>query len=123
MRRWASCTLADASGVLGAKPGADALACWDAPPHLHLRSGAGIDTAIVGDDCRVCDLISVLIFVYNLFRSLKHGQVVTGNVWNSRSPNGTAFAGPTHNYDARSAWWASRMTMVCPDRVRGLGHT
>jgi cytochrome c oxidase subunit 1 len=44
--------------------------------------------------------ISVLIFVYNLFRSLKHGEVATGNVWNSRSPEWQLPSPvPTHNYD------------------------
>jgi len=30
--------------------------------------------------------LSVLIFFINFFRSLKHGEEATGNVWNSRSP-------------------------------------
>ena len=30
--------------------------------------------------------VSVLIFFINFFRSLKHGEEATGNVWNSRSP-------------------------------------
>jgi len=30
--------------------------------------------------------LSVLIFFINFFRSLKHGELATGNVWNSRSP-------------------------------------
>lgn len=30
--------------------------------------------------------LSVLVFFINFFRSLKHGESATGNVWNSRSP-------------------------------------
>jgi cytochrome c oxidase subunit 1 len=44
--------------------------------------------------------VSVLIFVYNLFRSLKHGEVATGNVWNSRSPEWQLPSPvPAHNFD------------------------
>jgi len=44
--------------------------------------------------------ISVLIFVYNLFHSLKHGEVAVGNVWRSRSPEWQlASPVPAHNYD------------------------
>ncbi|MEW5829373.1 MAG: cbb3-type cytochrome c oxidase subunit I [Chloroflexota bacterium] len=43
---------------------------------------------------------SVLIFVYNLFRSMKKGEVATGNLWNSRSPEWqVASPMPAHNYD------------------------
>ena len=30
--------------------------------------------------------LSVLIFIINLFISLKHGEPAEGNLWNSRSP-------------------------------------
>jgi cytochrome c oxidase subunit 1 len=44
--------------------------------------------------------LSVLVFVYNMFRSLKHGQVATGNVWNSRSPEWQLPSPvPAHNFD------------------------
>jgi cytochrome c oxidase subunit 1 len=44
--------------------------------------------------------ISVVIFVYNFFRSLKHGELAEGNVWNSRSPEWQVPSPmPVHNYD------------------------
>ena len=44
--------------------------------------------------------ISVLIFLYNLFVSIKNGEVATGNVWNSRSPEWLVPSPmPVHNYD------------------------
>ena len=44
--------------------------------------------------------ISIAIFLYNLFISLKHGEVATGNVWNSRSPEWQVPSPmPVHNYD------------------------
>ena len=44
--------------------------------------------------------ISVLIFVYNAFVSAKKGEVATGNVWRSRSPEWLAPSPmPVHNYD------------------------
>ena len=32
--------------------------------------------------------LGILIFIINAFWSLRHGEIATGNVWNSRSPNG-----------------------------------
>jgi cytochrome c oxidase subunit 1 len=44
--------------------------------------------------------ISIAIFLYNLFTSLKHGEAATGNVWNSRSPEWQVPSPmPVHNYD------------------------
>ena len=44
--------------------------------------------------------ISVLIFVYNAFRSAKKGELATGNPWRSRSPEWLAPSPmPAHNYD------------------------
>ena len=44
--------------------------------------------------------LSVLIFFINFFRSLKHGEVATGNLWNSRSPEWQVPSPmPVHNYD------------------------
>ncbi|MGA7192056.1 MAG: cbb3-type cytochrome c oxidase subunit I [Anaerolineales bacterium] len=44
--------------------------------------------------------ISVLIFLYNLFVSIKNGEVATGNLWNSRSPEWQVPSPmPVHNYD------------------------
>jgi cytochrome c oxidase subunit I len=44
--------------------------------------------------------VSVLIFLYNIFVSIKHGEVATGNVWNSRSPEWQVPSPmPVHNYD------------------------
>jgi cytochrome c oxidase subunit I len=44
--------------------------------------------------------ISVLIFVFNFFRSLKHGELASGNLWNSRSPEWQVPSPmPVHNYE------------------------
>ena len=44
--------------------------------------------------------VSVLIFLYNLIVSIKHGESATGNVWNSRSPEWQVPSPmPVHNYD------------------------
>jgi cytochrome c oxidase subunit 1 len=44
--------------------------------------------------------ISILIFLYNLIVSVTHGEVATGNVWNSRSPEWQVPSPmPVHNYD------------------------
>lgn len=44
--------------------------------------------------------ISVLIFIINLFRSIKHGEPAEGNLWNSRSPEWLVPSPlPMHNYD------------------------
>jgi cytochrome c oxidase subunit 1 len=44
--------------------------------------------------------LSVLIFLINFFRSMTKGEVATGNVWNSRSPEWQVPSPmPTHNYD------------------------
>jgi heme/copper-type cytochrome/quinol oxidase subunit 1 len=43
---------------------------------------------------------SVLIFVVNLIRSARRGEVAVGNVWRSRSPEWQAPSPmPEHNYD------------------------
>jgi cytochrome c oxidase subunit 1 len=43
---------------------------------------------------------SVAIFFYNLINSIRHGEVATGNVWNSRSPEWQVPSPmPMHNYD------------------------
>ena len=44
--------------------------------------------------------LSVLIFIYNFFNSIKNGEKAEGNVWNSRSPEWQVPSPmPTHNYD------------------------
>ncbi|HSL42206.1 MAG TPA: cbb3-type cytochrome c oxidase subunit I [Anaerolineales bacterium] len=44
--------------------------------------------------------LSVLIFIINLFHSIKHGEKAEGNVWNSRSPEWQVPSPmPVHNYD------------------------
>lgn len=44
--------------------------------------------------------ISVLVFIYNFFNSIKNGEKAEGNVWNSRSPEWQVPSPmPTHNYD------------------------
>ena len=44
--------------------------------------------------------ISVLIFFYNMYNTLKNGKPATGNVWNSRSPEWQVPSPmPAHNYD------------------------
>ncbi len=43
---------------------------------------------------------SILIFFINFFRSIKHGEKATGNVWNSRSPEWQVPSPmPVQNYD------------------------
>jgi cytochrome c oxidase subunit 1 len=44
--------------------------------------------------------ISVLIFFYNFFNSMKNGEKAVGNIWNSRSPEWQVPSPmPMHNYD------------------------
>ena len=44
--------------------------------------------------------LSVLIFFYNFFKSIKSGEKADGNVWNSRSPEWQVPSPmPMHNYD------------------------
>ncbi len=44
--------------------------------------------------------LSVLVFFYNFFHSIKHGEIAEGNVWNSRSPEWQVPSPmPMHNYD------------------------
>lgn len=44
--------------------------------------------------------ISVAIFFYNLFKSIRHGAAATGNTWNSRSPEWQVPSPmAAHNYD------------------------
>ncbi|MFZ5819911.1 MAG: cytochrome c oxidase subunit I [Chloroflexota bacterium] len=43
---------------------------------------------------------SVVIFLYNFFHSMKHGEKAEGNLWNSRSPEWQVPSPmPVHNYD------------------------
>jgi len=43
---------------------------------------------------------SVVIFLYNFFHSMKHGEVAENNLWNSRSPEWQVPSPmPVHNYD------------------------
>ncbi len=43
---------------------------------------------------------SVVIFLYNFFHSMKHGEQAEGNLWNSRSPEWQVPSPmPVHNYD------------------------
>jgi cytochrome c oxidase subunit 1 len=44
--------------------------------------------------------ISVVIFLYNFFHSMKHGEKAENNLWNSRSPEWQVPSPmPVHNYD------------------------
>jgi cytochrome c oxidase subunit I len=43
-------------------------------------------TQLILTICAFLIAISVLIFIINFFNSMKHGEVATGNLWNSRSP-------------------------------------
>jgi cytochrome c oxidase subunit I len=46
--------------------------------------------------------ISILIFFVNLIRSIRHGEVATGNLWESRSPEWQIPSpAPMHNYPAQ----------------------
>ena len=50
--------------------------------------------------CAFLIAISVLIFFINFFRSMKYGEVATGNIWNSRSPEWQVPSPmPAHNYE------------------------
>ncbi|HRQ32001.1 MAG TPA: cbb3-type cytochrome c oxidase subunit I [Anaerolineales bacterium] len=50
--------------------------------------------------CAFLIAISILIFLINFFRSIKHGEVAAGNVWKSRSPEWQVPSPmPAHNYD------------------------
>jgi cytochrome c oxidase subunit 1 len=44
--------------------------------------------------------LSILIFLINIIRSVKHGEIATGNIWNSRSPEWQVPSPmPVENYD------------------------
>jgi len=44
--------------------------------------------------------VGVLVFFFNVYWSLKKGEVATGNIWNSRSPEWQVPSPmPVHNYD------------------------
>jgi cytochrome c oxidase subunit 1 len=44
--------------------------------------------------------LSVLIFFINVFITMKRGEIVTGNLWNSRSPEWQVPSPmPIHNYE------------------------
>jgi cytochrome c oxidase subunit 1 len=44
--------------------------------------------------------LSVLIFIINMFHSIRHGERAEGNLWNSRSPEWQVPSPmPVHNYD------------------------
>jgi cytochrome c oxidase subunit 1 len=44
--------------------------------------------------------LSVLMFIYNFFNSIKNGEKAEGNVWNSRSPEWQVPSPmPAHNYE------------------------
>jgi cytochrome c oxidase subunit I len=44
--------------------------------------------------------LGILTFIINAFWSLRHGEIATGNVWNSRSPEWQVPSPmPVHNYD------------------------
>ena len=43
---------------------------------------------------------SVIIFLFNFFKSMKSGEIADGNVWDSRSPEWQVPSPmPVHNYD------------------------
>jgi cytochrome c oxidase subunit 1 len=44
--------------------------------------------------------LGILTFIINAIWSLRHGEIATGNVWNSRSPEWQVPSPmPIHNYD------------------------
>ena len=61
----------------------------------------GFDTThLVLTICAFGIALSVLIFIINLFHSIKSGEVAEGNVWNSRSPEWQVPSPmPAHNYE------------------------
>ncbi|MCZ2126299.1 MAG: cbb3-type cytochrome c oxidase subunit I [Anaerolineales bacterium] len=67
----------------------------DYDPELHL-DGIHLVTTIAG----YLVAISVIVFIFNFFYSIKHGEKAEGNVWNSRSPEWQVPSPmPVHNYD------------------------
>ncbi len=67
----------------------------DYDPGLHIDGYHLVMTI-----CGFLIALSILIFLINFFRSIKHGEVATGNVWNSRSPEWQVPSPmPVHNYD------------------------
>lgn len=61
----------------------------------------GLDTShLVLTICGFGIAISVAIFLYNFFNSIKNGEKAEGNLWNSRSPEWQVPSPmPMHNYD------------------------
>ena len=61
----------------------------------------GFDTThLILTICAFGIALSVLIFIINLFHSIKNGEVAEGNVWNSRSPEWQVPSPmPAHNYE------------------------
>jgi len=61
----------------------------------------GFDSAhLILTICAFGIAISVLIFFINFFYSMKKGEMATGNVWNSRSPEWQVPSPmPAHNYE------------------------
>ncbi len=60
----------------------------------------------VTDDHRVMTVagfliaLGVLVFIINAFWSMRNGEIATGNIWNSRSPEWQVPSPmPIHNYD------------------------
>jgi len=67
----------------------------DYDPDLHFGT-----THLVMTVAAFLIALSVAIFLFNFFRSIKHGEVATGNLWNSRSPEWQVPSPmPVHNYD------------------------
>jgi cytochrome c oxidase subunit 1 len=67
----------------------------DYDPALHLQSDH-----IVMTICGFLIAISILIFIINVIITNRRGELATGNLWNSRSPEWQVPSPmPIHNYD------------------------
>ncbi len=60
-----------------------------------------IDTHLVVTIAGFVVAASMIVLLINMFRSAKHGEIATGNLWESRSPEWQIPSpAPIHNYDA-----------------------
>jgi cytochrome c oxidase subunit 1 len=67
----------------------------DYDPDLHFDS-----THLVMTIAAFLIALSIAVFLFNFFRSIKRGEAATGNVWDSRSPEWQVPSPmPVHNYD------------------------
>ena len=67
----------------------------DYDPNLHITIDQRVMTV-----CAFLIALGILVFIINVFWSRRNGEIATGNVWNSRSPEWQVPSPmPIHNYD------------------------